>query len=87
MILEAMAYGKAVIAVNAGGPRESVIDSKTGFLVEPSEGAFAGKLSELAGDKEKTIRFAQAARQESLRYDWGDFIQRVDAYLGSLQSR
>ena len=33
--IECMAMGRPVIAVNSGGPRESVIDEETGFLCNP----------------------------------------------------
>ena len=32
--LEAMACGKPVISINAGGPRDTIIHGKTGFLVD-----------------------------------------------------
>ena len=35
-IIEAMAAGKPVVAVNEGGHKESVIHGKTGYLVEPN---------------------------------------------------
>jgi len=35
-IIEAMAAGKPVVAVNEGGHKESVIHNKTGYLVEPN---------------------------------------------------
>lgn len=31
-----MAHGKAVVACNSGGPLETVINSKTGFVCEPT---------------------------------------------------
>ena len=42
--LEAMALGCPVIAVNSGGPLETIVDGTTGFLVDPSPKAFANKL-------------------------------------------
>jgi glycosyltransferase involved in cell wall biosynthesis len=33
--VEAMACGKPVISINVGGPRDTIIHEKTGFLVEP----------------------------------------------------
>lgn len=39
--LEAMAACKPVIACNSGGPRESIIHGKTGFLCEPTPQSFA----------------------------------------------
>lgn len=39
--IEAMYLGRPVIAINAGGPRETVVDQKTGFLCSiPNNGLF-----------------------------------------------
>lgn len=45
--LEAMYMGKPVIAHNSGGPTESIISGKTGFLVDLSGEAFASKIAYL----------------------------------------
>lgn len=45
--LEAMYMGKPVIAHNSGGPTESIISGKTGFLVDLSGEAFATKIAYL----------------------------------------
>ncbi len=45
--LEAMAAGRPVLAVNSGGPRESVVDGQTGFLREPQPQAFADAMGRL----------------------------------------
>jgi glycosyltransferase involved in cell wall biosynthesis len=42
---EAAAAGKPLIATEVGGNRDSVIDGRTGFLVQPAAGALAGKLA------------------------------------------
>ncbi len=34
--VEAMYMRKAVIACNSGGPKESIVNDSTGYLVEPS---------------------------------------------------
>ena len=49
--LEAMACGTPVIASDSGGPRETVIDGKTGLLFKPDdEYDLASKLKVLLGD-------------------------------------
>ena len=51
--LEAGAARKPIIASNVDGPREAVIDGKTGFLFEPkSEKDLADKILKLYKDKE-----------------------------------
>lgn len=84
--LEAMAYGKPVIAVNQGGPRESVIDKETGFLVNPNAEAFAQAMVILMQNKELAQNMGKLAREKSLDYDWNKFISRVDSYLDSLKN-
>ncbi len=50
-ILEAMAQGKPVVAINCGGPPEIVVEGKTGLLVPPGDaGAMARALGELLDD-------------------------------------
>lgn len=48
MPLEAMAAGRPVIAVDSGGPRESVEDGVSGWLCEPTPDAFADAFGEVA---------------------------------------
>jgi alpha-1,3/alpha-1,6-mannosyltransferase len=43
--LEAMASGCPVIACNSGGPTESVIDGKTGYLCDPNPAAFSAAMA------------------------------------------
>lgn len=45
--LEAMALRCPVIAVNSGGPLETVVDEVTGFLCEPNEDAFSMSMLKL----------------------------------------
>ncbi len=85
--LEAMGFGKPVIAVNQGGPRESVVDGVTGYLVAPEPSAFADAMARLAGDPELTRGLGEAAVSRVQIYDWSHFVERFDSYLESLPSR
>uniref|UniRef100_A0A1B6MAW0 Alpha-1,3/1,6-mannosyltransferase ALG2 n=1 Tax=Graphocephala atropunctata TaxID=36148 RepID=A0A1B6MAW0_9HEMI len=49
--LEAMYSQKAVIAVNNGGPVETVVDGVTGFLCEASEDSFSSAMAICVKDK------------------------------------
>lgn len=42
--VEAMARGTPVIAINSGGPKETIIDGVTGYLCEPTPAAICEKL-------------------------------------------
>ncbi|DBA04080.1 TPA: hypothetical protein N0F65_009427 [Lagenidium giganteum] len=54
--VEAMTCGTPVIAVNSGGPLESVLDGETGFLCESSAEAFGAAIAKLSGnDREQLV--------------------------------
>lgn len=76
--LEAMAYGKLVLANASGGPLESVEDGRTGRLLPPSEQAWAQAIQALVGDPELLVRMGQDARQQARRFDWSAFVAGVD---------
>lgn len=85
--LEAMGAGKPVIAVNQGGPKESVVDGETGYLVPAEPAAFAEAMARLAADPELTEKLGRAAAEWVERYDWSHFVKRFDAYLESIRLR
>ena len=82
--LEAMAFGKPVISVNRGGPTESVLDGRTGFLCEESPRAFAEAMATLAAEEGLQASMSAAARQRSERYHWRNFVEPIDAYIDEL---
>jgi len=76
--LEAMAHGKPVMAVNAGGPRESVLDGRTGWLLPPDPDIWAAKLREIAARPGVLRLMGEKAREHSARYDWSNFVGGID---------
>ncbi|MFC2171008.1 glycosyltransferase [Acidobacteriota bacterium] len=85
--LEANAFGKAVIAVDRGGPKESQIDGVTGFLTENDPMAFARKMAVLAEDEKLTHRMGRAARENSSKYEWSTFVNRLDDLFEELAAK
>jgi len=85
--LEAMGAGKPVIAVNQGGPKESIVDGETGYLVAPEPSAFAEAMARLAGDPELTQRLGESAASHVRRYDWSHFVRGFDSCLESLAAK
>ncbi len=79
--LEAMGFGKPVIAVRQGGPTESIVDGKTGILVPPEPGAFAAAMAKLADDSALVRKMGEAGTAHVQKYDWNNFVRRMDDYL------
>eukprot|EP00007_Cunea_sp_BSH-02190019_P007153 CAMPEP_0174240760 /NCGR_PEP_ID=MMETSP0417-20130205/20342_1 /TAXON_ID=242541 /ORGANISM="Mayorella sp, Strain BSH-02190019" /LENGTH=562 /DNA_ID=CAMNT_0015319897 /DNA_START=1258 /DNA_END=2942 /DNA_ORIENTATION=+ len=60
--LEAMYCGKPVIAVNSGGPLESVKHEETGFLCEPDPTVFANAIRWVSTHATESIRMGEQGR-------------------------
>jgi glycosyltransferase involved in cell wall biosynthesis len=82
--LEGMAHGKAVVAVDRGGPRETVRDQETGFLMPASAERFAECMARLAGSPEMTERMGRAAHAHARQYDTRAFVRIIDDRLDAL---
>ena len=79
--LEAAAAGKACIGVNEGGLRETIIDGKTGFLVENQE-QMAGKIELMAKHPGLFIVMGKNARRDyEKRFRWERYFSRLDKEL------
>ncbi|KAM8825910.1 alpha-1,3/1,6-mannosyltransferase ALG2 [Synchiropus picturatus] len=61
--VEAMYCCCPVIAVNSGGPLESVVDGETGFLCEPTAHAFSQAMEKLVMDPVLRRKMGQAGRK------------------------
>ena len=76
--LEAMASGKPVIAINEGGPRESIVDGKTGFLVN-SVDEMAEKMRFLADHPDVCEQMGKAGRKRvEQNYTWKIFLDKME---------
>lgn len=82
--LEAMAFGKPVVAVGRGGPAESIINGETGYLCDDDSSSFARAMHTLVSQPALYERMSVSARERALRYDWSSFVDRIDDYLGQL---
>lgn len=82
--LEAMAFGKPVIAVDQGGPRESVLHGETGFRCAPDASEFAQAMRTLWDDPALASAMSQASLDRAPHYDWSRFVERFDAYIEEL---
>jgi glycosyltransferase involved in cell wall biosynthesis len=81
--LEAMAHGRAVLASNIGGPRESVLDGETGLAADPlNPGAFATALIQLWNKPDLCNEFGKngKARFEK-EFTLPAFLDRFEAQI------
>jgi glycosyltransferase involved in cell wall biosynthesis len=80
--LEAMAAGRAVVAVDEGGFRETVEDGKTGLLAPRETGAFGAALGRLLVDPELAERLGAAGRDSvAANWTWDACVARLDRTL------
>jgi glycosyltransferase involved in cell wall biosynthesis len=77
--LEAMASGAPVLAVDAGGPRESVIHNVTGWLLPPTPWAFAEQMRIVAADGPNgKLISRRATRRRAQQFAAEAFVRRLD---------
>ena len=76
--VEAMASEKPCISVNEGGPKYSIVEGKTGFLVNSPEG-MAEKMIYLASHPAETEKMGKAGRKRVMEnYTWEIFFKRME---------
>lgn len=74
-VVEAMASGKAVVAVNEGGFRETIIDGKTGFLVEANAAELAKAVRVVS---KNPGRYKKACIAQARKFDSGIFFRKLE---------
>ncbi len=79
-VLEAMAAGKPVIAVNQGGYAE-ICSPDFSFLLPPFPSAFAEKISYLMNNPEVARSLGQAAEAIAAQYTWKRTADELEALL------
>ena len=81
--LEAMYAETPVVAVNTGGPTETIVDGQTGYLCDPTPIAFGQALQKLVMDPTLATQMGQAGRRhvetnfgpDRLRQEWDQLIR------------
>jgi glycosyltransferase involved in cell wall biosynthesis len=76
--LEFMAAGKPVIAVDAGGPRESILDGITGFLEPDDAAAFAERMVLLGNQPDLARSLGLAGVDRAHQFTWEAFVTGLD---------
>lgn len=81
VLIEALAYGRPVIASGAGGITDIVTPDRTGVLVPPGDAhALADAMVALAGDPERAERLGRAGREYvAERFSWSAVIGDLTA--------
>ncbi|KAI8930203.1 hypothetical protein BC831DRAFT_440852 [Entophlyctis helioformis] len=87
--IEAMVAQLPVVAVNSGGPTETVQHGRTGFLCEPTESSFADALTRLVtGEHSKQTMGAAGRRRVVEGFTLDVFVGRLEQILyGVLRGR
>lgn len=68
-VLEAMAYGMAILTTDVGGIPKLITDGEDGYLCRPGDIAqMAERLDELLTDAEKVERFGRNAKDKARKY-------------------
>ncbi len=79
--LEGMASSKPVISVNEGGPKETLVDGDTGFLVN-SYNEMAERMAYIAEHKSEAEKMGKRGRARVVEhYSWDAFFERFDSAL------
>ena len=86
--IESMACGTPVVAIREGGFRESVIDGKTGILVDPEPAALAEGIARLAADPARAVRMGKAGRDDVVaRWTWERTVDQMEQILESARAQ
>jgi glycosyltransferase involved in cell wall biosynthesis len=72
--LEAMASGKPVVAVNEGGFKETVIQGKTGLLVEANRDELVRAIKEISKDPQQ---YRDACKTRAEDFDTSIFLEKI----------
>lgn len=83
--LEGMACGKAVLATDRGGPKESIVHGETGFLCADIPEAFAESLRTVSRMSDRDLdALGVRSRQRALSFPWSTFVDRIDGHVEEL---
>ncbi len=84
-VLESMACGTPVLALNQGGFKETVLDQKTGYLLPPDTTAFAAKITYLLKHPTKLTFLSQSSLHHARQFSWQTTAQGIGSLLFKLK--
>lgn len=80
-IIEAMSYGKPVVALKAGGNEEFMVDSQNGLLIDQNDqDAFTSAILNLVEDKELYQRLSKNSINTSLKYTFEQYFLTMEKF-------
>ncbi|XP_022087728.1 alpha-1,3/1,6-mannosyltransferase ALG2-like [Acanthaster planci] len=84
--IEAMYASRPVVAVNSGGPLETIVDKQTGFLCKPDPETFALAMKEFVTKKDLTKKFGKAGRARVVsNFSFKAFGNKLDRIVRKLR--
>lgn len=85
---EAMYMKKPVIACNSGGPKESVLDGKTGFLLEQNAKEWGKKMHYLTQNEDKLPEMGEAGKKNvQFRFGLDSFAAKTHEYAMNVAAK
>lgn len=87
-VVESMACGTPVVAVNEGGFRETVIHGQTGFLVERDSSAIAKAIGDLLKHPDKAREMGQAGvKHVAANFTWDKTVSHLVKLFEDVKNR
>ena len=78
VLLDAMAFGKPVVATDAGGIPETVVHEVTGLIVPVGDArAMGDAMARVASDRLLAARLAAGANERAPRYSMDEVVART----------
>jgi phosphatidylinositol alpha-1,6-mannosyltransferase len=86
VLVEAQSCGKAVIAGDSGGTKETMIENETGIIIDATiESNISNALLTLFNDTNKLEKMGENARQHVLdNLDWSALVDRAESLFNSI---
>ncbi len=84
VVLEAMAFGRPLVANLVGGVSEIMVSQRNGLLVEPEPAAMAQAIRKLGQDAELRASMVEANLEDCRRFSWSTVARRYMSHLQEL---
>lgn len=81
-VIEAMGYGIPVVAWRSGGPKTTIIDGKTGYLIKPYDlNLFKKAVLKLVSDKKLNTMMGKRAFIHAKKYSYANHLKKLEQEL------